>query len=250
MFNNIPTVTKNLLIINILVYLFSFVIIQQNLPIDLGAHYVNSVLFKPYQIVTHMFAHSNTDFLHIFFNMFLLVSFGSHLERIWGPKRYFIFYIACGLGAFALYNAIGVYQLHELKQSLITLGVNIDSVNYGISNNDFSNISVPSQHFKEANEVITNYILMNVSSIVGASGAIFGLLAGFALLFPNTELMLLFPPIPIKAKYLIGGYILFEIYNSIYRTNDHIAHLAHVGGAIVGIIIILYWRRTDKSNFY
>lgn len=250
MFNNIPTVTKNLLIINILVYLFSFVIIQQNLPIDLGAHYVNSVLFKPYQIVTHMFAHSNADILHIVFNMFLLVSFGSHLERIWGPKRYFLFYIACGLGAFALYNAIGVYQLIELKNQLLHLGVNVETINNAILSNDFSGITVPTQYYNEATSMISNYIQMNVSTIVGASGAIFGLLAGFALLFPNTELMLLFPPIPIKAKYLIGGYILFEIYNSIYRTNDHIAHLAHVGGAIVGIIIILYWKKTDRNHFY
>ncbi len=86
--------------------------------------------------------------------------------------------------------------------------------------------------------------------MAGASGAIFGLLAGFAILFPNTQLMLLFPPIPVKAKWLIGGYLAFEIYSSIYRSNDSIAHLAHVGGAIVGIIMVLYWRKFDKSNFY
>ena len=98
-------------------------------------------------------------------------------------------------------------------------------------------------------EDLVNYFYLQTSTMLGASGAIFGLLAGFALLFPNTELMLLFPPIPIKAKYLIGGYLAFEIYSSIYRAGDQIAHLAHVGGAIVGIIIVLIWRKRGK-NFY
>ena len=98
--------------------------------------------------------------------------------------------------------------------------------------------------------LLDNYFKYNYSTMLGASGALFGVLAGFALLFPNTELMLIFPPIPIKAKFLIGGYIALEIFQSIKNPHDQIAHLAHVGGAIVGIIIILIWRRTDRKNFY
>jgi len=250
MFRNIPPVTKNLLLLNIMFYIVSIVLAQNGTDISriLGAHYFNSIFFEPYQIVTHMFMHSINDFFHILFNMLLLVMFGGHLERIWGGKRYFIFYMACGLGAIVLYNSIGMYQIEELKTVLSSEGFDLTVLNNKLANESFNTIT-----YNPASDQLTyiqEYINLNFSTLVGASGAIFGLLAGFALLFPNTELMLLFPPIPIKAKYLIGGYLAFEIYSSIYRSGDQIAHLAHVGGAVVGIIIILIWRKRDRSNFY
>ena len=248
MFRNLPNVTKNLLLLNITVFVVALVLQSNgsNWSNLLAAHYINSVLFEPYQFISHMFMHSLADPLHIFFNMFLLVSFGSHLERIWGAKRFFIFYIACGLGAFVLYNSIGVYQIYQLKQEIISSGIfDIDSLN-----NHIVEAANQGQYLSHPDPLIDQYLAFNFSSLVGASGAIFGLLAGFAILFPNTELMLLFLPVPIKAKYLIGAYLLFEIYNSIYQAGDHIAHLAHVGGALVGIIFILIWRRTDRKNFW
>lgn len=190
--------------------------------------------------------HSDTDFLHLFFNMFLLFMFGSHLERVWGSKRYFIFYIASGLGAFVLYNSIGVWQIMDLKQQLVSMGYDLNEIKYKLLEGETDKIKVLSGTF----DTIQAYANFNWSRLVGASGAIFGLLAGFGILFPNTELMLLFPPIPIKAKYLIGGYVAFEVYNSIYSSGDTIAHLAHVGGAIVGGILVLYWRKKDRTNFY
>ena len=120
-------------------------------------------------------------------------------------------------------------------------------LNSQLAAENFNSIQI---HSSASQELLQNYINLSFSTLVGASGAIFGLLAGFAMLFPNTELMLLFPPIPIKAKYLIGGYLAFEVYSSIYRSGDQIAHLAHVGGAVVGIIFILIWRKRDRTNFY
>jgi membrane associated rhomboid family serine protease len=179
--------------------------------------------------------------------MLLLVMFGSHLERLWGAKRFFIFYMASGLGAFILYNSIGVWEIMELKKSIIAMGIDIDVLNHKIVNNYLSEITFSNER---QGEIIQRYYDLTISNMVGASGALFGVLAGFAVLFPNTELMLLFPPIPIKAKFLIGAYLLFEIYSSIKMQHDQIAHLAHVGGAIVGISLVLIWRKTDKKNFW
>jgi membrane associated rhomboid family serine protease len=136
--NNIPQVTKNLLSLNVMLFIVSLLLAGNgfNLGQYLGAHYFNSALFQPYQIITHMFMHSQTDFMHILFNMLLLVMFGAHLERIWGPKRFFIFYIASGLGAFFLYNTIGVWELMQLKSELFNLGYDIDVLNHKISNNN------------------------------------------------------------------------------------------------------------------
>jgi len=248
MLRNLPDVTKNILLLNIMVYVVSLFLASNGTRLDniLGAHYVNSILFEPYQVVTHMFMHSLDDPLHIFFNMFLLVMFGAHLERIWGAKRFFLFYVASGLGAFALYNGIGAFQLHEVKQQILSMHpANFDQLNEMVRE-DYNNGVIHQFIYPE----MTEYEMLSTSTIIGASGALFGLLAGFAMLFPNTQLMLLFPPIPIKAKYLIGGYIIFEVINSLNQPNDHIAHLAHVGGAIVGIIIILIWRRRDRKNFW
>lgn len=252
MFQNIPVVTKNILFINILVYVVMMVGLNtgfENLPFLLSAHYFNAPTFEPYQIVTHMFTHDTSNILHILFNMLLLVSFGSHLERIWGPKRYFIFYIASGIGALVLYNSLGMYELHQIKQALIADGYNIDVVNEFVKGTGtVRNLPV---HSDMSQVLFNEYSGMSLSSMAGASGAIFGLLAAFAMLFPNTELMLLFPPIPIKAKYLIGGYLAYEIYMSFFSTTiDNIAHLAHVGGAVVGIIFVIYWRKKDRNHFY
>ncbi len=248
MFKNLPPVTKNLLILNVMFYIVSLVLASNGINMNqkLGSHYFNSVLFEPYQIVTHMFMHSLTDFFHILFNMLLLVMFGSHLEKIWGAKRYFIFYVSCGFGALVLYNSIGVWQIMELKNALIVDGFNIATLNNKILSGPFEYAI----HSDQSEYLVNTYVGMSISTIAGASGAIFGLLAGFALLFPNTPLQLLFIPVPIKAKYLIGGYLAFEVYNSLYNSGDQIAHLAHVGGAIVGIIFILVWRKTDRQNFY
>jgi membrane associated rhomboid family serine protease len=258
MFGNIQPVTKNLLLLNVALFLLTAFFDYQgqgvNLGSLLGAHYFGTPLFEPYQLVTHFFMHGG--FFHIFMNMYILVMFGSFLERLWGPKRYFILYVAAALGSILLYNGVGFFQILELKDTihnsdaiaalnglLKETGGNITDQNlleiahrYGLTQLQF--------------DALADYTVKSIVPMVGASGAIFGLLAAFAILFPNTELMLIFPPIPIKAKWLIGGYFVFEVYNSFQNNaGDNVAHLAHVGGAIVGAILVLIWRRTGK-NFY
>ena len=233
-----------------------------NLGSLLGAHYFGTPLFQPYQLVTHFFMHAsilakNGGFLHIFMNMYILVMFGSFLERLWGPKRYFILYIAAALGSILLYNGVGFFQILELKNTIhnsdaiAALNGLLKETGGNITDQNLMEIA---QRYGITTQVqfdaLADYTIKSIVPMVGASGAIFGLLAAFAILFPNTQLMLLFPPIPIKAKWLIGGYFVFEVYNSFQNNaGDNVAHLAHVGGAIVGAILVLIWRRTGK-NFY
>lgn len=247
--NNIPTVTKNILILNVIFYIATLGLMSNELNLIqlLGAHYINTPLFQPYQIVTHFFMHS-PDIFHILFNMLMLVMFGSHLERIWGPKRFFIFYISAALGSFALYNGIGVLQILELKNKLLLIGYDITALNQDLIAENYKNILLITP---ESELLLQEYATKVYTPMVGASGAIFGIMAAFAYLFPNTELMLLFPPIPIKAKYLIGAYFIFEVYASFQdRVGDNVAHLAHVGGAIVGFILVMIWNKKDKTHFY
>lgn len=255
--NNIPPVTKNILILNVLFFVLKYFYNSQGVDLDtvLGAYYVNSPLFQPFQIVTHFFMHGNL--MHIFLNMWLFVMLGAFLERLWGPKRFFIFYIVSALGAFALYNVIGVYELYQLKQ-LLSEQLDIQTINQVIkvspditsliSNmNEYLN-TVPPDRINI--ELIDKYISMSRTPMVGASGAVFGILAAFAILFPNTEFLIYFT-IPVKAKYLVGAYFVWELYQSFSASaGDNVAHLAHVGGAIVGAIFIFVWRKKDKKNFW
>jgi membrane associated rhomboid family serine protease len=217
----------------------------------LGAHYINSPLFQPYQVVTHFFMHA--DFFHIFFNMWLFVMLGGFLERLWGPKRFFIFYIASALGAFALYNIIGFYEISVLKSQLSSF-IDMDFVNQILRSDggDLTQLNafiskIPLEETSLNN--LQKYVTLSSTPMIGASGAVFGVMAAFAILFPNTEFMLYFA-IPVKAKYLVGAYFVFELYQSFNAPGDNVAHLAHVGGAIVGAILILIWRKNDKKNFY
>lgn len=250
--NNIPQVTRNLLILNVLMFLFANLFPQYGSM--LSGHYVNSPLFEPYQIISHFFMHA--DLMHIFFNMFALVMFGGFLERLWGPKRFFTLYICSAIGAYALYNAMGAFEIMQAK-SVLSHQVDIPKINELIRNgsNNFERLAMVNDYLLGVENhvdmnALTTYFRNSISEMVGASGAVFGILAAFALLFPNTQLQLLFPPIPIKAKYLIGGYVALEILLSFSRMEgDTVAHLAHVGGAIVGAIFVLFWRK-DRTHFY
>lgn len=258
MLNQLPQVTKNLLILNIAFFLLTFFFKSRGLDLSnyLGAHYMNTGTFEPYQVVTHFFMHGGI--FHIFMNMYVLVMFGGFLERLWGPKRFFIVYVSSALGAYLLYTGVGYFQIEELKASIgnrefisIIDGVMAQHLpneeSYEILVKNIGHLNGLSQ---ESFDLGVKYLVLSGTPMVGASGAIFGIMAAFAVLFPNTELQLLFPPIPIKAKYLIGGYFLLELYSSFQiNPNDHTAHLAHVGGAIVGAIIVIYWRKRGQ-NFY
>jgi len=254
--NNIPQVTKNILLLNVLFFVLKFFFNSQGIDLDkvLGAYYFNSPMFQPYQIITHFFMHGGI--VHIFMNMLLFVMLGTFLEQLWGPKRFFVFYIASAIGAFTLYNIIGVYEIVELKQTMSSfLNVTtLDNIIHSSSMFDLElNINEYLNTLSSSNvdvNAISRYISFAKTPLVGASGAVFGIMAAFAILFPNTEFMLYFA-IPVKAKFLVGGYFLWELYKSFNGTpGDNVAHLAHVGGAIVGALIILYWRKTDKKHFW
>ena len=248
---NMPPVVKNLLILNVLMFIVSYIGKMQGIPMTylLGGYVFNSPFFEPYQIVSHFFMHA--DLFHIFFNMFALVIFGSALERVWGPKRFFIFYVATAVGAFVLHQLIGFFEVRNIEEQLYAAGYadlfelkeNIMALRNGTINTFMP--AVPG-----TNALIEEYIASISVPVVGASGAVYGVLVGFAYLFPNTQLMLLFPPIPIKAKWLVLIMVGIAVFNSIQRNpGDNIAHLAHLGGALVGFILVLIWQR-NKKKFY
>ena len=207
---NIPTITKNLLIINVLAFLAYYVLSLQHIDLNnlLGLHFFLASDFHLYQLVTYMFMHANLQ--HIFFNMFALWMFGCVIENVWGPKKFLFYYISCGIGA-------------GLIQELTQLG--------------------------------SLYVLMSLSAAdaqalnawttVGASGAVYAILLAFGMLFPEERLFIFPLPVPIKAKWLITGYIVIELFAAMSTTGDNVAHFAHLGGMLFGFLMIRYWRKKD-----
>lgn len=217
--DRIPTVTKNLLIINVLC--FFGMIVAERYRIDLndylGLHFVLADNFNPVQFFTYMFMHAN--FSHIFFNMFAVWIFGSVLERLWGPQKFLFFYVVCGLGA-------GFVQ--ELVQTVTYFSMGL---------NDYETVLLPS------GETLPMGTFLNSWCTVGASGAIYGILLGFGMNFPNERLFVFPIPVPIKAKYFVIGYAVIELLLGISNNvHDNVAHFAHLGGMLFGFLIILYWR--------
>lgn len=244
---NLTPVVKNLLILNVLMFIVTWIGQQQGLPMTqyLGGHVFTSPFFEPYQVVTHFFMHGGL--FHIFFNMFALAIFGPALEQVWGPKRFFIFYIATAVGAFALHQFVGYLELSAIKESMVEQGLVIADINRELIAFAENN---PGRIPGSSNALVEAYSVAALAPVVGASGAVYGILVAFAYLFPNTQLMLLFPPIPIKAKWLVLIMVGIALFNSIQRNpGDNIAHLAHLGGALVGFIMVLIWQR-NKKNFY
>ncbi|MFM7388316.1 MAG: rhomboid family intramembrane serine protease, partial [Bacteroidota bacterium] len=177
---------------------------------------------------------------------------GGFLERLWGPKRFFIFFLLCGFAAFLLQNAITAVDLFNYKSKLSEAGFDVSTIDYYIkySSDSKSCIREIENHYRlQSSRDLNYYVANSYSTMLGASGAVFGVLAAFAVLFPNQEFLLYFA-IPVKAKYLVGAYFLFEVYMAFQNNpSDRVAHLAHVGGAIMGVLIVLYWRKTDRNQF-
>jgi membrane associated rhomboid family serine protease len=258
MFQNIPQVTKNILLLNIAFFVASWLLKNQgiNLEMSLGAHYINSPFFEPYQVVTHFFMHDTNNLLHIFFNMWLFVTLGAYLENIWGAKRFFIFYVVSAMGSFALYNMIGFIEIMQLK-SMLAQQFDLEQFDFYLKHRVNVNGDLAGQinSYLQDNQInvtqhLENYLQKSVTPMVGASGGVFGIMTAFAILFPNTEFRLYFF-IPVKAKYLVSAYFLWELYLSFQQqAGDNVAHLAHIGGAVAGAILVLVWRKKDRSNFW
>lgn len=236
---NISPVVKNLLIINVLFYVaqWTFPSVMQNLEL----YPVVSQDFKPWQLATHFFMHSPFSIGHIFFNMFALVIFGTQLERVWGPQRFLSYYIICALGASILHLLVNYIRIQNFEANLSYEELELFKTTAYEAWKERKNFIDPT---------LAQLNIMYHSPMIGASGAVFGLLAAFGYLFPNTELMLLFPPIPIKAKYFVIGYAVIELYLGFSNNpGDNVAHFAHLGGALIGILILLYWQK-GKTNFF
>ncbi len=229
---NLTPAVKNIIIINVLIYLACFVV--PGLNDALTGYYFASPNFRPWQIVTHMFMHSMSDFTHIFFNMYALYLFGTALENYWGTKKFVIYYLTCGVGAFFLHMGVGYFEIQKMMQSLT------DKEIYQV-------MITGLQEGKEYKvQMVELYSAIN-TGVVGASGAVFGVLLGFGMLFPNTELMLLFPPIPLKAKYFVMIYGAIEFYLAMRQTTgDNVAHYAHLGGMLFGYLLLKYWQKNPK----
>mgnify|MGYP003953360295 CR=1 FL=1 len=239
MFQNISPVVKNILIINILFYVAQWTMpsFMQNLEL----YPLISEDFKPWQLATHFFMHSPFSIGHIFFNMFALVIFGPHLEKVWGPQRFLSYYILCALGAALLHLGVNYIRIEGIEATLSEGELELFKSSAYEAWSHGQNFIDP---------VLAELNILHHSPMLGASGAVFGLLAAFGYLFPNTELMLLFPPIPIKAKYFVIGYAVLELYLGFANNpGDNVAHFAHLGGALVGILLVLYWGKS-RNHFF
>lgn len=231
-FANITPVVKNLLIINIIFFIAMYVLASRfDMAKWFALYYFDSPQFRPWQIITYMFMHANIG--HIFFNMFALFMFGPILEYSLGSKKFFNFYFICGIGGVALQMLVQALEVHaitggftishpELESSFLAFGPNAQKL-FDVYN----------------------------SQLVGASGAIFGILVAFGVLYPNMELLIFFIPVPIKAKYIVSVYVLYEIYATFAQTSgDNVAHLAHLGGGLFGFLLIKMWGVKRPNNFF
>lgn len=266
-FSDIPPVVKNLIIINIIMLLATWVLGNAfgiQLSQVLGLHYFKSDLFQPYQFVTHMFMHGGL--MHLFFNMFALWMFGRVLETVWGSKRFFIYFVVTGLGAAVLHTFVIHLQMTSIINDIQAFSNTPTPEAFALLiKKSFAEISP--QYYREflsswySNPDNPSYIdasrelaqrflnaKMNIPT-VGASGAVFGVLLAFGMLFPNTQLMLLFPPIPIKAKYFVIFYGALELWLGFTQPGSNIAHFAHLGGMLFGFILIKFWN-IKRTNFY
>lgn len=236
-----PPVVKNLILINVIMLLAMYTaggVAGIDLNGKLGLYFPKSEAFRPYQIITHMFMHGGLA--HLFFNMFALFMFGRVLESVWGPKRFFIYYFVSGLGAALTHETVLAIQYQKLAGA-----ISPDQLQMVLERG--SEIFRSGRNFTDPDMGQLNRLL-NIPT-VGASGAVFGILLAFGMLFPNTQLMLLFPPIPIKAKWFVIGYGAIELYFAIAQPGSNIAHAAHLGGMIFGFILIKIWKKTTNTLY-
>lgn len=250
-------VIANLIIINVLMLLATLTasrIFGADLIRALGLYYPESEYFRPWQLVTHMFMHSGGS--HLFFNMFALWMFGRPLEQTFGSKRFLFYYLFTGLGAMSLHLFVHFIELSSIQRAANAVAMNYSPEAFTAFMGRYfpGMLSVPAMAITDpstASRIMTDCIhqLMNVPT-VGASGAVFGILLAFGLLFPNVRLILLFPPIPIKAKWFVIGYALIEIYLGFMQPGSNVAHFAHVGGMLFGLLLIYIWKKNGTIQKY
>lgn len=223
-FQSIPPVVKNLVIVNALVFFAQTIFSGYNVENLFALHDIHSVYFKPHQLITHLFMHGGWS--HLLFNMLALWMFGSILENVWGPKRFLMFYILCGLGAAVLHLGVLYMEMSPVMDTFRQLPIS-----------------------KQQELLYSPNFKVNTAT-VGASGAVFGCLAAFGYLFPNSLIYLYFF-IPMKAKWFVIIYAAIELWLGVNNSaGDNVAHWAHLGGALVGFLLVLYWNKKNRRHFY
>ena len=269
-FQVLPVVVKNLIIINVILVFAQYVLGRMNINLGdyLGLHYWQSPKFKWWQIITHMFMHGDPydlqmTILHIFSNMFALWMFGSTLENLWGPKRFFIFYMVCGIGAAFCHLGVLTFEFTKFHNAFVYYQEHANFIEFAQFARH-NNFTVPADFLKywqdnpgctdcvpETIKAINeHYTMMINETTVGASGAVFGVLFAFGYLFPNTLLYIYFA-IPVKAKYFVGLYAIFELYSGVKNSaGDNVAHFAHLGGMLFAYILLRIWNTRNRNDFY
>ncbi len=245
---NVTPMVKQLLIINVIFYIGSQIV--GNISYDLlSLYYFESPQFRVWQPITHMFMHAPMPIItHLLFNMLALFSFGSALEHRWGSKRFLFFYMSCGLGAALLHSLVNYYEVQQGINLLLSSGYSMSEISTLLTGE-----SIPTNGRPDVSQSLNDFFSAYYTPAVGASGAIYGLLVAFAVLYPNAELMLLFIPIPIKAKYFVPGVLLVDLYlgltgKSIFGGAGGIAHFAHIGGALIGFLMMWYWKKNQFNS--
>ncbi len=259
----LPPVIKNIIIINVVVFLLQLLPLglAELMEHHLALYNIQSELFKPHQLITHMFMHAN--FTHIFFNMFAVFMFGRILEQLWGSKKMLIFYTVTGLGAAVIHLTVNYFQMNHMIELAGSFANSPDYLSFSTFVKKYAHgresaelVNFMQEWFYKpddlsylpvAKKVVSDLVTLNLDiPTVGASGAVFGLLIAFAMMFPDAELMLIFLPIPIKAKYFVPIYAVLELFFGVANFNwDNMAHFAHLGGALFGFILVKYWKRNQ-----
>ena len=239
---SLPDIVKQLIIINVLFFLGSMSL--GNAAYDLLAlHYPQNPKFAPWQVVTHMFMHGSIN--HILFNMFGLWMFGGTLAQMWGRNKFLFFYLSTGLGAAALQLGINYFQISTVVGQLVEAGYSATSLTETLQSGQYNTAWLNDISQTQLSQLLTSFNM----SMVGASGALYGILVAFAFLFPNSELMIIFLPIPIKAKYFVPILLASDLFFgfSSYSLGP-IAHFAHLGGAVTGFVMMWYWKKQQFNN--
>ncbi len=264
-------VVRTLIIINVVAYLLVWLTKTSigMLAFDvLALHNWLSPNFKPWQLITHMFLHDMGGIFHLFFNMLALYMFGTALEQTWGPKRFVFYYFVCGIGAAILHNTVVAIQLQPMieaadvylsQPSYTAFESFVSSYLPGSYDNNEINKFLTAWEAQRNNidaisksrEIVSEIVDLRINTpTVGASGAIYGLLLAFGMTFPNAMIMMLIPPIPMKAKYFVLVFGIIELWTGLKaELEDPVAHFAHLGGMLFGILLIFYFRKQDKNKY-
>lgn len=267
---SLPPVVKVLLILSVAAWILAK-LVTDNTSFDVVRYFAlyswESPYFRPWQLFTYLFMHDTVGYFHLFFNMLALWMFGSVLERFWGPKRFLTYFLVTGMGAGIIHLAISNFQLAPMYRDAKAYtsapsydGFDTFSGNYlpGSYNNEGLNKFMEAWYYDRenpsyllhSNELVSEIIEIRANTpSVGSSGAIYGLLLAFGMLFPNAMIMMLIPPIPMKAKYFVIVFGAMELFLGIQNeVNDNVAHFAHLGGMVFGIVMILFWKKQDKDK--